>query len=373
MDMSEAIGGYLLKDSNSIDSPALLIYTDVVSENVQKAIRAIGDVHRLRPHVKTNKSVDACRLMMEAGIGAFKCATIPEAEMLVKAGAKDILLAYQPVGPKQERWESLVLNFPEIGFSCVVDDIDVARQLAARGVSKQLEFAVYLDINAGTDRTGVSIGKAAEELYRSCLAMPGLHVLGMHVYDGHLRQVDWNERKRACDEGFGPVQELADILRSEGNEVEIIAGGSTTFTIHAQRPGVVCSPGTFIYWDRGYSLGLPEQPYIPAALVLTRIISLPGPDLVCLDLGHKSIAAENPLQNRVTLLGVENWEPIGQSEEHLVFRVPVGHSYRVGDAFLGIPYHICPTVALYDEAITIVKGEKSRVWPILARTKIITY
>ncbi|WP_209331001.1 D-TA family PLP-dependent enzyme [Lunatimonas salinarum] len=364
---------YGLSEPDLIDSPALLIFTDIVKENIQKAVQAIGDVQRLRPHVKTNKSIEACRLMMDAGISRFKCATIPEAEMLVKAGAKDILLSYQPVGPKQVRWEMLIQDFPAIRFACLVDTVHIANQLSEKGVACGKPFEVYLDINAQTNRTGIVPDESAEELYRTCLALPGLKVAGMHVYDGHLRQLDWNERKIACDAGFSPVADLAAKMRSEGVEVEIVAGGSTTFTIHAKRSGVVCSPGTFIYWDKGYSDGLPEQPYTPAALVFTRIISLPAPDLICLDLGHKSIAAENPLANRVTLLGVSGWEPVSQSEEHLVYRVSPDHTHQVGDGFFGIPYHICPTVALYEQAYTVKDGRPTGVWRTISRDKKITY
>src|SRR5687768_11286747 len=94
---------YELKDPDQVDSPALIIFPDRVKENIRILISMIDDVKRLRPHVKTNKSSEACRLMMEAGVEKFKAATISEAEMLAVSGAQDILLAYQPVGPKVKR------------------------------------------------------------------------------------------------------------------------------------------------------------------------------------------------------------------------------------------------------------------------------
>ena len=99
---------YLADDINQIDSPALLIYKDRVQHNIALAIQIVGDAARLRPHVKTHKSPEATKLMLEAGITKFKCATIAEAEMLAQCGAPDILLAYQPVGPKIGRLLKLV-------------------------------------------------------------------------------------------------------------------------------------------------------------------------------------------------------------------------------------------------------------------------
>src|SRR5664279_1715190 len=95
---------YLLKDIDAKDSPALVVYRERVLENINTLISMIDDVKRLRPHVKTHKSIDATRLLMDAGINKFKCATIAEAEMLGIAGAADVLLAYQPMGPKLKRF-----------------------------------------------------------------------------------------------------------------------------------------------------------------------------------------------------------------------------------------------------------------------------
>ncbi len=104
----------------------------------------------------------------------------------------------------------------------------------------------------------------------------------------------------------------------------IIAGGSPTFPIHARRASdIQCSPGTFVYWDKGYGDQFPEQPFEPAALVVTRVISIRGETRLCLDLGHKSISAENELTKRVGFLNGPGLTPVGQSEEHLVVETTI--------------------------------------------------
>jgi D-serine deaminase-like pyridoxal phosphate-dependent protein len=50
--------------------------------------------------------------MLDAGITKFKCATIAEAEMLGMIKAPDVVLAYQPLGPKLFRFIELVKKFP---------------------------------------------------------------------------------------------------------------------------------------------------------------------------------------------------------------------------------------------------------------------
>ena len=67
-------------------------------------IKIAGDADYLRPHVKTHKMPEIVKLQMKHGINKFKCATISETEMVARCGAKDILLAMQPVGPNLERF-----------------------------------------------------------------------------------------------------------------------------------------------------------------------------------------------------------------------------------------------------------------------------
>ena len=95
---------YKIENEASIDSPALVVYPQRIKENIRLLLSMIDDPSRLRPHVKTNKTREATLLMLEAGIRKFKCATIAEAEMLALCQAPDVLLAYQPVGPKLLRF-----------------------------------------------------------------------------------------------------------------------------------------------------------------------------------------------------------------------------------------------------------------------------
>ena len=147
-------------------------------------------------------------------------------------------------------------------------------------------------------------------------------------------------------------------------------GGTPSFPTHARRPGIECSPGTFVFWDWGYKHILPDEPFEYAALLITRVISVIDEETICTDLGHKSVAAENPLP-RVYFLNAPNTVPTGQSEEHLVLNVPVGNSYRVGDVLYGVPVHICPTVALYDKAYVIEDHNMTGDWKVVGRNRSI--
>ena len=360
---------YRIDNIDELDSPALVVYPEKVRANIRMAISMIGDVDRLRPHIKTNKSKEACQLMIDAGILKFKCATIAEAEMLGILQAPDVLLAYQPNGPKLKRFVSVIEKYPATQYACLTDNIEAAKEMAAVFDAAGLNVPVFIDLNLGMNRTGIEPAGAVH-LYAGASSLRGIRPVGLHGYDGHIRDSDFTLRRQKCNEAFSKMEAVKNDLLAKGFEEPIIvAGGSPSFSIHCKRKNIQCSPGTFIYWDKGYADLCPEQPFLPAALVITRVISLPGTNKLCLDLGHKSIAPENEITRRVYFLNAPDLKAISQSEEHLVVETSEAHLYKVGDVFYGLPIHICPTVALYERAITIENGRTSGEWKTIARDR----
>jgi D-serine deaminase-like pyridoxal phosphate-dependent protein len=367
--MSNLSEWYTIQNIDELDSPALVIYPDRVKENIRILKSMVGSPDRLRPHVKTHKTREAAQLMIEAGITKFKCATIAEAEMLGIAGAADVLLAYQPVHTKLVRFMTLTKNYPGTAYSCLVDNTASATMISETALAAGLIIDCYLDLNVGMNRTGIVPSEGAAELYEFCSGLKGLRVQGLHAYDGHIHDPELEVRRKETEEGYAQVESLVSVLKDKGYTPHIIAGGSPSFPFHAARKDVDCSPGTFIFWDKGYQDSCAEQPFLPAALVIARVISLPSKTTLCLDLGHKSIAAENPLNRRVVFLNAPELKMVGQSEEHLVVDAGLDHSWKVGDVLYGIPIHICPTVALYDFATTVENGVAKGTWEIVGRDR----
>lgn len=368
--MPESNDWYRIKNVDEIDSPCLLVYPERVKANIQTAVDMIGDVLRLRPHVKTSKCRETVLLMLEAGIQKFKCATIAEAEMLGICQAPDVLLAYQPTGPKLNRFASLIKKYPATRYSCLNDNEKAASEMSAVFHSKGLQVPVYIDLNVGMNRTGIAPGQEALDLYLFCNQQLGINAIGLHAYDGHIRDTDLTAKTKRCDEAYALANELRKQIASQtGSAPALIMGGSPSYSVHSKRSDIECSPGTFVYWDKGYLDLCPEQHFLPAALVLSRVISLPGTTKVCSDLGHKSIAAENELTRRVYFLNAPELQPVGQSEEHLVMEAGNGHGYTPGDILYGLPLHVCPTIALYERALTVENGRVTGEWRTVARDR----
>ncbi|MGB5555971.1 MAG: D-TA family PLP-dependent enzyme [Flavobacteriaceae bacterium] len=363
---------YELDDASEIITPSLLVFPDRIENNIREMIAMVADVKLLRPHIKTHKTAEIIKMHMAHGIQKFKCATIAEAELLAMCGAPDILLAMQPVGANIDRFFKLINTYPNCQFSALVDNSLIADAIGEKAKEHNNVVGLWMDINNGMNRTGIQPNGLAEALYLKLANHAHIEVKGLHVYDGHLRNTDFESRKNDCDEAFEAVLELKNTIDAHGIKIEnIIAGGSPSFPIHAKRQGVVASPGTVALWDAGYGRLFPEMKFVPAAVLITRIISKPARNILCLDLGHKSIAPEMPFP-RVQFLGMEGVEQVGQSEEHLVLKCANWDNYKVGDVCYAVPVHICPTVAKYESLQVVSERKISGTWKVAARNQKIT-
>jgi D-serine deaminase-like pyridoxal phosphate-dependent protein len=363
---------YRVENADEIPSPALLVYRERVEENVRRMVAIASDVRRLRPHVKTHKMPEMVRLCMRHGIHKFKCATIAEVEMAAQCSAPDVLLAYPLVGPNVGRFVQLVCAYSSTQFAAIADSEDGIRHLAEASRAVGVVSRVWLDIDNGMHRTGIQPDAQALHLYRLIAESLSLQPGGLHVYDGHIHARDPQERRIQCDEDFAPVSGLVRQIESDGLPVPaIVAGGSPTFPIHARREGVELSPGTTVFWDAGYQQRYPDLDFLCAAAVLTRVISKPGPGRLCFDLGTKAIASEVP-HPRVQIEGLDVRQVLTHNEEHLVAECSDADRWRIGDHLCGVPYHICPTTALYEEAHVVEDRRFTDRWQVTARARRLT-
>jgi hypothetical protein len=212
-----------------------------------------------------------------------------------------------------------------------------------------------------------------DALVDAILPLKSLQIIGLHGYDGHIHDAELSVRCQGADAAYALTERVfREISRKFAYPLVKVMGGTPTFPMYAKRKDCECSPGTFVFWDWGYGNAYPDMPFKVAALLMTRAISVLDEHHVCVDLGYKAVASESPLP-RVFFLNHPEAKPISQSEEHLVLEVPDSRLYPLGSVFYGIPVHICPTVALYDKAYVIRDREAIGEWPIIARSRRITY
>lgn len=367
---------YLLANVAEIPSPALVFYPQLIARNLRTMIDAAGGADRLRPHVKTHKTAEIVQMQLLAGVNKHKCATIAEAEMLARAGAPDVLISYQMVGPNIHRLTKLIANFPQTQFSTIVDHPAPLKQLSDALATAGQTIDVLVDLNVGMNRTGIIPGPDADALYEHLAASPNVRPGGLHAYDGHNSSESLSEREALARTTLDTVLAMRERHEKAGRPVpRIISGGTPGFPGYAHIrdiPGLECSPGTYVLHDLGYGTKFPDLGVTPAAVCITRVVSRPTSNRVTLDLGNKSVAADPLLAKRVYLLDFPEYTIVMHSEEHLVVETPEAHRYQPGDVVYAIPSHICPTVALHREAHIAEGNRVVGRWTITARDRYLS-
>ncbi|MEN9961068.1 MAG: D-serine ammonia-lyase [Bacteroidota bacterium] len=354
-----------MRTLDAFESPGLIVYPDRVKRNIAKAIAMVeGNPARLRPHIKTHKTKEVNDLLLESGITKFKCATIAEAELLALSEAPDVLISMQLIGPNLERFKSLVAHYPKTTFSSIVDEVFAADEL--NRIFAGSSIGVYVDLNMGMNRTGIQPEKALA-LIQHIQTLPNVTLRGLHAYDGHIRDKVYEERAKQVETDFTPFYELLGEL--ETSDLELVVSGTPSFLVHHKNPQFTCSPGTFVFFDAGYAALFPENTFEFGVEIIARIISKPTDTTICLDLGHKSVAAENPIDNRVRFIDRPEWILKSQSEEHGIVEVGDSSTYVIGEIARMIPYHICPTVNLHSHLQVIDGG----MWEVKARNRRLCY
>jgi D-serine deaminase-like pyridoxal phosphate-dependent protein len=366
---------YDVDNLDEIPSPAAILFLDLVQQNLQGMIRIARGPNRLRPHCKTHKLREIILLERQLGIERHKCATIAEAEMLAGAGVRDILLAYNIVGPNIGRVVRLRQAFPEATLSVTADDpLPLTRLNEAMSAADQ-QIEVMVDIDSGMRRTGLADDARAESRYELIARLPGVMPGGIHLYDGQNHQRSMDQRRAAVLAVWQRGSELRDRLLARGMPVpRIVAGGTGSFPVFAELddPALQLSPGTTVLHDQGYVEMFPDLDFTPALLVLTRVISRPAANLLTLDAGNKAIAADPPEGTRTFFPALTQARELLHNEEHLVLETPEADRFRPGDALLAIPRHVCPTTALHEQVYVVRDGHWCDVWQVDARKRILT-
>ena len=362
---------YHLNDPDAIPSPSLLVYRPILERNIHRALAlAESDPLRLRPHCKTHKTREIAEIELGLGITKHKCSTLVEAAMLAEAGLTDILIAYPLVGPAIKSFLEIMARYPTCDFKVTADHSEPLHALSAALAARGFEASVLVDLDVGMHRTGIAPGETALSLYRILSELPGVRPGGIHAYDGQNHQRDPAERQRAAMACFEKVRSLKAAAEAGSLPVpSIVMGCTATFPIYARLEGVEASPGTCFLQDWGFQRAFPDLPFEPAAVLLSRVISVPLPGRVTLDLGYKAIASDQP-GPRGTFLNLPKARIRDQNEEHWMLDVALDVPVAPGDEVYVVPTHVCPTFNLHKRVYVIdERGECIARWEVVARDR----
>ena len=351
-----------------IDTPALLIDLDVFEANIRTMADFFKTVNaELRPHAKTHKTPIIANKQLEAGAIGITCAKLGEAEAMVHAGIRDVLIANQVVGSQKiARLINLAKNSE---IMVAVDDADNVDQLSAAAEAKGVTLRVLIEVSTGMGRCGAMPGEPTLTLAQHILKSKGLKFEGLMGYEGHtVARPDLIERKIETGKAVELLIDTKHFLEDNGIAVGIMSGGGTgTHAITGSYPEMTeIQAGSYVFMDSTYHNveGVGER--FPCSLtLLTTVVSRPEPTRVIVDSGMKVLTKEFGIPQPLA----EGLEMRGLSEEHGTMDAEPSVDLKPGDKVEILPSHCCTTVNLHDRYYGVRNSIVESVWEIAARGK----
>jgi D-serine deaminase-like pyridoxal phosphate-dependent protein len=277
-----------------IGTPALLLDLRAMESNLKKMAAFFGEgPTRLRPHYKNHKCAALAKRQMELGAIGMTCATLGEAEALVRSGIQNILLANEIAGTaKIKRFAKLSR---EADLMVAVDNGSTISALSAASTHMNVPLSVLVDVDTGMGRCGAPPGEPALALAEMAHA-EGLRFRGLTGYEGHcVRMKPGPDKVNAVQQAMNKLVSTAGLIRSHGLSVEIVsAGGTGTYSISGRFPGVTeIQAGSYPLMDTEYFIVCTD--FDLALSVLGTVISRTRNERLVLDIGLKQISGERGL------------------------------------------------------------------------------
>lgn len=343
-----------------VATPALVVDTAVLDRNIAATHRFLTQSGvRIRPHVKTHKSLEIAGRQLAAGASGLTVATIGEAEVFAQV-CDDLFIAY-PLWPDAAQFAVLNALASRVRLAVGADSAEGIARLAAA-----LDPAVELmiEIDSGHHRTGCAPEDAGA--LAAAAGRLGLRVRGVFTFPGHSYGPG-TTASAAADESAALTAAATAIRTATGqNELEL-SGGSTP-SHRSTAAGVITEarPGVYVFNDaQQWELSTAD----PSTISLTayaRVVST-RPGHFVLDAGSKVLGADRApyASGYGRLLDLPEARIIQLSEHHAVVAsdapVEVGSTVRV------VPNHVCTAVNLVSELVPVLGTHIHSPWPVDAR------
>ena len=361
---------YIGRHKTELDTPALLIDLDVMESNIQKMADYFlfnSGGTKLRPHLKTHKTPIIAHKQIDAGAIGITCAKLGEAEAVVHAGIRDVLIANQIVGTHKIARLINLAKHSEI--MAAVDNAQNVQAISETAAAKGVTIRILVEVNIGMNRCGVEPGQPTLELAQHVCKSPNLKFEGLMGYEGHtVAKPNRTEREKDTREAMQRLVDSKRYLEKHGIEISIMSGGGTgTFDITGSIPEMTeVQAGSYIFMDSTYHnvKGVGDK-FGCALSVLATVVSRPEQNRMIVDAGLKVLTKEFGIPQPINIPGLEM---TGLSEEHGKIQVSDENvSFTPGDKLEILPTHCCTTVNLHDRYYGIRDEIVESVWDIAAR------
>jgi D-serine deaminase-like pyridoxal phosphate-dependent protein len=351
----------------ALATPCVLIDEERTKNNIQR-MQSLCSGHGvdLRPHIKTHKMVTVARMQLETGAAGLTCAKIGEAEALLPSGVREIFIAYSIVDPLQApRLRALAGELDELVLGCT--SLAQAPALEAVLTSVGLAVPVMMAVDTGLHREGTRNVEESCALAVRIRASDSMKLKGIYTHEGHTNRRPPEEKEAMARSVY---EQLLEVRKAVGGELEIWPGCSGTAAIMAAFPGVdAVRPGTYVFGDLSQTHSVKTMAWEQVSMtVLATVVDKPEPGLALIDAGSKVFSSDKTPQGATALAADQRRITVsGYSEEHGFLTGEDVDSLRVGEKLRFIAAHVCPVMNLTDE-VHVIHGESvSDRWAVEAR------
>ncbi|HEX9372453.1 MAG TPA: D-TA family PLP-dependent enzyme [Roseiflexaceae bacterium] len=342
---------------DQLDTPVAIVDLDRLAANIAR-FQAYLDQHGIanRPHIKTHKITEIAHMQLAAGAAGITCQKLGEAEVMVQAGVRDILLTYNILG--EAKLERLVRLARRASISVTADSETTVRGLAEAATRGGITLPLLVEFDGGKARCGVQSPREAADLARTIARSGSLRFGGLMTFPT-------DERTDAF------VRATRELLAAGGIAVERVSGGGTPQMWQAHEHPEVDEhrAGVYIFGDRHTISSGAVKLEDCAFKVLATVVSRPTADCGILDGGSKTFSSD--------LLGLDGYGMILEYPEARFYGISEEHGHvdfsacarrpAIGERVSVIANHCCPVVNLFNQLVGVRGDQVEVVWPVAAR------
>ncbi|MDC0602391.1 alanine racemase [Aliiglaciecola sp.] len=370
---------------SQLPTPCCLIEKQKLQRNIARLSNHIGQLGcQIRPHVKTHKSIDVTREIINGGnVKGITVSTLREAQHFFEHGFSDILYAVGITPNKLEQVAQLMQSGCDIKI--VLDNPDMANLILQTAQQLACTFKIMIELDTDGHRSGVD--PKSDELIEIAKMLEGneyTQLIGVMTHAGESYACFTHESKLAMAKQERDLSLLAaERLRQAGYACDEVSIGSSP-TAHAidNLDGITeVRAGVYVFFDLVMSgLQVCNQEDIAMSVLASVIGYQKDKNWVITDAGWMAMSRDRGTQSHSVDQGYgvvrdQQGKLLGDyivndaNQEHGIVRHrDPNHGFSI-DAFplagkvRVLPNHACSTAAQFDHFIVVDQDRVIAQWP----------
>ena len=350
-------------------------------ERMQSRMDALGV--RFRPHVKTAKCVEIAKRQRALGAYAITVSTLKEAQEFFAAGFRDVLYAVAIAPAKLPAVDDLMRRGCDLKI--LVDSLEAARAVAARGAATSSRFKALIEIDTDGHRAGVKPAEPRLIDIGRALTAEGCELAGVMTHAGGSYDCSTTPALRAIarQERDGCVL-AADRLRAADLPCPIVSVGSTPTALSADDLTGVSEvrAGVYAFFDLFMAgVGVCGLDDIALSVLTTVIGHQPDKGWAIVDAGWMAMSRDRGTQHQATDQGygvvctangeaLDDYVMTSANQEHGIIARRAGATdteiherFPLGTLLRVLPNHACATGAQFTQYHALSANGSVEIWP----------